>query len=289
MWQHRTGQPLDGVMTIDVAAVADLLGATGPLTLDGITYTQSNVTQQLLIDQYAHANSDAVNTARHEELGRLAASIFAAVDDKRTSLTTLATAFEAAAAGRHILVWAATPGIESDWVAAGVGGGLSSDDLLVSLLNQGANKLDPYQQVTSELTTSPGTGATEVTVRVTVHNTTPATLSGYPAGGLAGDPPARQYTGAVALELPRVATAVTASSGPIEAAGSDYGAAVLAVGIAVPQGRSQTVTFHFRLPGASGRLQVVASARLPATSWSWTPPHGQAEQFSDSTGRAISW
>ena len=293
MWQQRTGQRVDGVMTVDVAAVADLLGVTGPVTVGGTTFTAATVTQQLLVDQYAGLGTTTANDARHEKLGQLAAKVFAAVENDQTSVTALARAFGDAVDGRHLQVWAAAQPIEADWTAAGVGGSIQGNDLLVSLLNQGANKLDPYQQVSSALTTIPGPDGTAVTVRVTVHNATPAALTGYPAGGAAGDPPARQYHGAVALEFPRVAGAVTASGGPIETEGADYGASTLVVGVAIPQGQSQTVVFRFRLAGSSGSLDVVPSARLPATAWSWSRPGagpGTAEEhFADSTSRYLSW
>jgi hypothetical protein len=293
MWQQRTGQHVDGVMTVDDAAVADLLAVTGPVTVDGTTFTSSSVTQELLVDQYAHLGTAAANAARHEKLGQLAAKVFVAVEDDQTSITALAQAFAAAVAGRHLQVWAAARPIEADWAAAGVAGSVQGDDILVSLLNQGANKLDPYQQISSALTTRPGPDGTAVTVRVTVHNTTPATLTGYPAGGAAGDPPARQYRGAVALEFPATAGAVTSSGGPIEAEGPDYGAATLAVAVAIPQGHSETVVFHFSLAGSTGSLEVVPSARLPATTWSWTRLGGATptpvEHFADSTARYLSW
>lgn len=289
MWQHRTGQHVDGVVTVDIAALADLLGVTGPVTVGGTTFTAANATQQLLITQYTDLGTAQANAARHEELGELAGRVFAAALDSRTSISALATAFDTAVNGRHLQVWADTPSIENDWTAAGVGGAVGGDDILLSLLNQGANKLDPYQQVRARMTAAPTTGGTEVTVAVTVDNTTPSTLVGYPAGGAAGDPPARQYTGAVALDVPLAAGAVTSSGGPLEASGADYGATVRAVAIAVPSGQSRTVTFGFRLAGSSGQLSVVPSARLPATSWTWVPPSGPAEQFSDSTGRTLSW
>jgi hypothetical protein len=293
MWQQRTGQHVDGVLTVDVAAVADLLTVTGPVTVDGTTFTSSSVTQQLLVDQYAHLGTAGANDARHEKLGQLAAKVFMAVENDQISITALARAFGTAVDGRHLQVWAAAPSVEKDWTAAGVAGSIQGDGILLSLLNQGANKLDPYQQISSALTTTPGPGGTAVTVTVTVHNATPATLTGYPAGGAAGDPPARQYSGAVALEFPRSAGAVAASGGPIEAEGRDYGASTLAVTVAIPQGHSQTVIFRFRLAGSSGSLEVVPSARLPATTWSWTQlgaaPEPAVEHFSDSTGRYLSW
>jgi hypothetical protein len=294
MWRERTGQTVDGVATVDVAAVADLLAVTGPISLNGTTYTASNVAGQLLIEQYVGLNSDAANAARHEQLGELAALVLDSVEHSTSSLTALAQAFDDAANGRHIQVWAATPRIEADWTAAGVGGAVSGDDVLLSLLNQGANKLDPYQQVTATMRTRPvepadGQAETRVTVRVTIHNKTPTGLSDYAAGGYPGDPPARQYTGAVALDFPTDAGDDRASGGDVVAAGPDYGSQVVAIAVAVPAGQSHTVTFSFTVLGASGDLRVLASARLPPTEWYFRPAGGTSLHFDDSSSHTVMW
>jgi hypothetical protein len=287
MWQERTGRPVDGVLTVDVAALQDLLGATGPITVGGTSYTQATVANQLLIQQYVGIrNQSAANLVRHQKQAELAAAVFSAIDNGSTSLSTLATAFDQAVDGRHLMVWAADPRVESDWAAAGAAGNVSQGDLLLALLNQGANKLDPYQHVTAKLTTTADGDRTAVTARVTVDNQTPASVRGYAAGGAHGAPPARQYTGAVSLDFPATASTVTTSGGRLEAVGPDGASQVVAVAIAVPRGRSITVTFRFEVNGSSGALTVLPSARLPPTTWSW-PAGGLT--FTDDTAHTVSW
>jgi Protein of unknown function (DUF4012) len=289
MWRERTGQRVGGVVTIDVAALQDLLGATGPITVDGTTYSTSNVVTELLVTQYAGiTNVSDANQARHQKQAALAAAVFAAIDRGSMSLTNLAKAFDQAVDGRDLMVWSGAPAVEADWQAAGAGGTVSGNDVLLSLLNQGANKLDPYQKVTADASVDPSDGRTTVTARVTVDNQTPSTLSGYAAGGAAGTPPARQYTGAVAVDFPADATLASVSGGAIESVGPDGSSQVVAVKVAIPDGKSHTVTVRFVLTGASGRLDVQPSARLPATTWNWSIP-GAPTSFSDSTAHTVSW
>jgi hypothetical protein len=290
MWQERTGTRVDGVVTIDVAAVQDLLGVTGPITVEGTSYTQANVVNELLIGQYAGlGQQSAANDARHEKLAALAGAVFTAIDTGSAPLTDLAAAFDQAVDGRHLMVWSSAKTVEAGWSAAGAGGEVSGNDLLVSVLNQGGNKLDPYQKVTSALTTSGRGRQTVVETRVTVDNEAPSSLGSYAAGGGPGQPPPGTYTGAVSLDFPSSAGDVETTGGKLEAAGPDGTSQVVAIAIQVPAGQSRTVTIRFVLNGASGALTVAPSARLPATTWSFSGGTGPTTSFDDTTAHTVSW
>jgi hypothetical protein len=289
MWKARTGEQVGGVITIDVAALQDLLGATGPITVDGTTYSAGNVESELLVTQYVGIPTDgASNQARHEQQALLAAAVFAKIDSGSTSLTALAKAFDAAVDGRDVMVWSSDPTVQADWEAAGAAGTVSGDDMLLALLNQGANKLDPYQKVTSDATVTTAGGQTTVTAKVTVENQTPTSVTGYAAGGAPHTPPARQYTGAVALDLPADATVASASGGKIIAIGPDGTSQVVAVAVSIPDGRAHTVTIRFTLSGISGALNILPSARIPPTTWNWTIS-GARTAFGDNTAHSVSW
>jgi len=51
-WRQQYGGTLDGVLSVDPVALSYLLGATGPLTVDGVTLTSANVVDQLLNRSY---------------------------------------------------------------------------------------------------------------------------------------------------------------------------------------------------------------------------------------------
>lgn len=286
MWQQRTGQHVDGVLVVDDQAVADLIGATGPVSAGGVTLTAAGADRYLLQTQYRGIrNGDPANLQRRERLGLLAGAALHRLSAPSTSLPAVATALERAAAGRHILAWSPDPAIEADWMRAGVGGAVTGNSLLLSLLNQGANKLDPYQSVTAHLATHVAGAATVVTVTVTDRNLTPPGLSGYAAGGAPGLPPARVYTGAIALDFPaRAGRASVLGRTRYEASGPDGGTDVLAVPVVVPDRGSVTVTFSFTLSGAHGELTVDPSARLPPTTWT-----ASGRTWTDAVQHHYSW
>ncbi|MDQ2754476.1 MAG: DUF4012 domain-containing protein [Actinomycetota bacterium] len=284
MWQASRGQHVDGVLALDVQALRDLLTVTGPITVNGTTVGADGVQQLLLKDQYVGLSADApANGARHEQLGQLASATFDAIQAPGTSLPQLATQVTAAVGGRHLLVWAADPKVQAAWEAAGAAGQLGAHDLLLGIDNQGANKLDPYLQVKSHLTLTPAAGDTTARVEVTITNATPPGLSPYAAG--VNYPPPGTYVGTVALDFPKSAgQAQVTGSHQVVAAGSDYGADVLAVGEKVLPGQSVTLTFQFVLAGVHGQLRIAPSARLPATSWD-----APGTSFTDDFARTVQW
>lgn len=291
MWKARTGQTVDGVLLLDDTVFQDLLGVTGPVQAGSTTLDQADALHYLLEAQYAGLSSDPADSARHQELGLLAAATFARLEQPGISLTKLASALDEAADGRHLLAWASDPAVEADWVDAGVGGAVSGDDLLLSLLNQGGNKLDPYQQITSGLQVTETGGRSEVTDRVTVKNVTPPTVTGFAAKGLSSGPPPREYAGALELDFPRYAGDASVAGDPnLEAAGADYGADVLAVPVTIPDGQSVSVTFHFVLAGTSGTFDVLPSARVPAITWEFHHPGAAGSQaFTDASAHSVRW
>lgn len=52
MWQQHTGQTVDGVAAVDPVALGYVLGALGPLQVDGVTLEGDNAAQILLNDAY---------------------------------------------------------------------------------------------------------------------------------------------------------------------------------------------------------------------------------------------
>jgi hypothetical protein len=290
MWQARTGQRVDGVVLVDIAALDDLLGVTGPVSEAGTTLTAADAVAYLLEGQYVGIPTNSLEEERHQRLGLLAAAVFHQLEAPGTPLASIARVLGQAVSGRHLIVWSTDPASEADWLAAGAGGAVDGDDLLLALDNEGANKLDPYQQVTAQLGVVDVGADSRVTVTVNIRNTTPPTLTGYAAGGSPGAPPARVYTGVLALDLPSYAGYVhVLGDPPIEAIGPDYGAQVIAVRVSVPDGESRTVSFRFTLIGGHGALTVQPSARLPATSWTADGPAAAPVRFTDATAYAFTW
>lgn len=290
MWQARFGQHVDGVIVVDPIALAGILSVTGPVTVSGHSLDAANAVSYLTHDQYLGIDTTNPSPTQHYDVeGQLAKAVFHDVTGGGIDLNALVKVFDQAANGRHLLLWAADPGVESGWQAAGVGGSVGPDELLLAVLNQGADKLDPFLSVTSTVATAtvkPNHQVdTRVTVTVTVANHTPAGQPPYIAGS-AGSPPGNgTYVGAVALDMPGGAGApgVTGAS-ILEAAGPDGASYVVAAPVSVAPGGSVTLTFQFLLLGSHGELRVQPSARLGPVSWVAGP-----NRFTDATAHEVTW
>ena len=216
MWTALTGQPVNGVIAIDVVGVRQLLEATGPVVVNGQEVSADNVGQYLLHDQYESLTDNAADAGdREDALGSLAKAVISQLQGQSLDLTALADSMSGAVAGRHLMVWSANPSTEAAWQAAGVGGGLTSRSVAVSLVNLGSNKLDPYVPVHVAVGTSPEGADTSVTLTVTAHNTTPPGQSQFIAGPSPGSSlPYGAYSGVVATNVPGSAMHVTMNGVP---------------------------------------------------------------------------
>lgn len=287
MWRASTGQAVDGVLALDVVGLRQILSATGPVQVGDRTVDAGNVEAYLLHDQYdGLSDSATADAGRQDALGALASAVLRDLQGQSTDLRSLGRAMSGAVAGRHLTVWSADPATEAVWVAAGVAGRLSPDSVAVTLINRGANKLDPYVSTDVHVDVRPAGRGTEVTVRTHLANTTPPGQSEYLAGpypglGLAyGD-----WSGLVAVNLPATADGRSLTgAGPLAIEGREGPTWLLAAPLLLHAGAAADVTTRFRLPGHHGTLSVVPSARVPAEQWhvgSWT--------FTDEVPHTISW
>ncbi|MDA8275059.1 MAG: DUF4012 domain-containing protein [Actinomycetota bacterium] len=288
MWKARTGQQVDGVVSLDVVGLQHLLEATGPVSAGGVTVSASNALSYLLHGQYAGLTDNATPGAssRQDALGALASATLHELEGGSLDLRTLATAMSAAAEGRHLMVWSRAPAAEAAWRATGVSGELGPRSLDVAVINRGGNKLDPYLGVGVSMTTRPAGASTDVTLRVTLHNTTPPGQSQFIAGpypGLAAS--YGEYVGLLAVNVPARATHRRVSGGLAEVVDAAEGPTWLLVSsVDVLPGRSTTLEVRFELPGRHGTVHVVPSARVPPEVW-----HVPGRSFRDSLPQSVSW
>lgn len=292
MWQAATGQHVDGVVAVDVDTLRLLLQVTGPVALpDGDQVDAGTVEQLLLHDQYAGLSDSPaaqLQADRQDMLGQLASVTLDELQSQSLDLRALATAMADATAGRHLMVWSASPSQQAAWTTAGVSGGISADTLLPAVLNRGGNKLDPYLHVEDSLSVARRRGTSRLTLIVTLDNTTPAGQSAYIAGPYPGlGTVYGEYVGLVAVNLPAAASDLTLR-GPDgtrpEVKGAEGPTWLMVTPIDLAAGRSARVVVGFDLPGETGSLRVVPSTRLPAAAWSFG-----SQRFSDSAPHTVSW
>jgi hypothetical protein len=286
MWTAMTGQPVNGVMSIDIAGLKQLLEVTGPVSADGQTISADNVEQYLLHDQYVGLTDSSSAEGRQDALGALTKAVLHQLQGESTDLRTLAQAVSSAVAGRNLMMWSSKPADETAWELSGVSGSLSTNSVDVSLINRGGNKIDQFTPVDVAVTTAPAGNNTAVTLTAKLENMTPPGQSQFIAGPFPGVPVSYGgYFGLVAANLPAAASHISMTgSGPLEVGGPEGPTWVVASNVNIPDGTTTTVVVHFDMPGRHGSMTVVPSARIPAEQWT-----AQGRSFSDTKPTSIDW
>lgn len=289
MWTELGRDPVDGVLMVDVPALALLLEVTGPVDgPGGAVVDESNVEEVLFHDQYIGLDEGDANDARREQLAEVAGSVLAQLDRPGLDLVAFATAMQSAQRGRHLLAWSADELQQKGWETLGIDGAIDADDLVIGVANIDASKMDPFVRVGVGVDTrAVDSGAendadvdeTEVRFTVTVANRTPP---GEPLYVLGADPEAT-YDGIVVAYLPQWARAISAEGGEIVASGREDGNLVIGVSIAVPRGEQAIVELVVRGPTpAAADVTLLPGARRPAVGWSY-----DGTKFTDRRRRTI--
>jgi hypothetical protein len=287
MWKARTGQTVSAVVSVDVEAIASLLGATGPIRSGGQVVTAATVVPLLLHDQYVGLGSSGrAQAARLDRLGALAAGVVAAATSGQVPPAALAGALRQAAAGRHLMIWSSRPAAEAAWQEAGAGGAAPSNGVMVSVINRGANKLDPYLAVNCRLSVRSGGGASQVSLDVTLSNRAPPGLPPYVVGTEAGLPlPPGGYEGILSFNLPGASRRLSVPGyRSLVAAGPEGPLTVMAVPVDIADGATRHYQVRFVLSGSHGSVTVMPSARVPPESWTYRSSH-----FMDTDSHSLSW
>jgi hypothetical protein len=287
MWTALTGQPVDGVMSLDVAGLRQLLAATGSVEAGGQMVNADNVEQYLLHDQYVGlTDNGADSNDREDALGALASAVMSQLQGQTTDLKSLANAMSSAVAGRHLMIWSKDPIDQAAWVASGVSGSLTARSVDVSLINLGANKLDQYTPVHVAVSTRPTGSNTSMTLTVRLTNMTPPGQSQIIGGPFPGSSLSYGgYAGLVAVNLPASATHITMTgAGRLAVNGAEGPTWVVAAPVIIPDGATSTAVIHFVMPGSHGSMTVVPSARIPPEQWT-----ADGRTFDDTTPTTITW
>lgn len=287
MWNKLTGQDVNGVIALDIAGVQQLLAATGPVQVGGLTISADNAEQYLLHDQYVGLSDNPADAdGREDALGHLAGAVLQQLQSQSVDLTSLAKAVSGAVSGRHLMLWSKNPVDEAAWQASGASGSLGYHSVDVSLINLDSNKLDQYVPIHVSVTTRPSGANTAVTLTTRLSNTTPDGQSQFIAGPYPGTSlPYGAYAGVVAANLPGDATYLSVTgTGPLVARGAEGPTWVLAARLVMLQGTSSTVVFHFIMPGRHGSMDLAPSARIPVEQWT-----ANGTTFDDAQPSTISW
>ena len=176
-WTGGAYPPVDGVVTLDLTAIAAVLDQTGPMespaygAVDG-----SRLGQILLIDAYQTFGQEGATErqqANQELLNALLDRLLSGDD-----LVSAAQAIASTAPGRHVQMWMRSPELQRLAMDAGAAGVVddpgTGDWSAVYTQNGNQSKVDVFQQrnvlVTAQLAED---GSARVTQQMTVTNATP--------------------------------------------------------------------------------------------------------------------
>ncbi len=185
----------DGVIALDVQAIAELLRATGPIpSTEYGELNAGNVARKLVVDAYLAPQDQA---ARHDRNDQLMSVMLRRLTDGG-GLVTKARALGAAVPGRHLQMYFRDPALQKVVLGAGAGGAVpvqaSGDLAAVYTQNINQSKVDTYQhRAVTETITLAADGSANVRRVVKIENRTPP----YAGGGT--DPRLGYYTRWVTL------------------------------------------------------------------------------------------
>jgi hypothetical protein len=267
MYRQATGQPVDGVIALDVPALAGLLRTVGPVSIEGVAeaVTADNVGRLLLHDFYQGLGPHSDQTLRRERQADVVRALMDRLIDGARDAVTLGRALGDAAAGGHLRLWSADAAEEDVFERTGLGGGPATKEpdrtFHVAVQNRTASKLDYFVKpsVRQDVRlTKQGTAVVRTTVVLDNHAPAGATPS-YQFGPAGITEKPGDYLGWVLLWGPE-------GSRQLQGGVAESGLHLSQFVVAVPAGERREVTFETVVPDAVRdgqlRLRLVPQARL---------------------------
>lgn len=253
---------VDGVLFVDVVTLRSVLSVVGPVTVDGFKYTADNVLAQVLYANYLLFPTANQTNARRDVQSNVARAAFSALRGGSYSLPKLAHELGNDAKGRHLLAWSGDPAEEAMWAKLSADGSLGPDDLMVSVQNVSASKLDLFIQPIVTIGVQRLSDRQEVDMYVTVTNPRRGATSAYIEGGTSccvfpGDQ--RVY---LLFYLPASAYKITSYKPEFSTQGKDGGMIVAGMIYIVPYSETVSVHISFLLPPSQSSVTVLPSSRV---------------------------
>ncbi|MHC6229954.1 DUF4012 domain-containing protein [Arthrobacter sp. MMS24-T111] len=267
MWEKKTGQRVDGVISIDPVVLSYILQSTGPVSVDGpevaaikpsglpTKLTGDNVVATLLSDVYGKIQQPKLQDAY---FAGVAKEIFAALSSGKGEAKGLISGITRGAQEGRVLVWSADKSEQSIISKYALSGSVSGPSISPAqfgvYFNDGTGaKMDYYVTHTVQLIKEcQRDGYEQTTVRIKSTNTAPSdaatSLPRYVTGGGAfGVPPGTVQTNLVSYG-PAQANVESASIDGQMTPFAPYIHANRPVGVVAQQlapGESKTVEFTF--------------------------------------------
>jgi hypothetical protein len=261
MWQHKTGERLDGALAVDPVVLSYLLAVTGPAQLpDGSTVGADNVVALTQNTAYFKFGDDVA--ARKLYLLDVARAAAERVANAHGNTAGLGHALARAVAERRLLVWSSDPQLERDIARTQMGGVVPRTDAPyagLTIINSGGNKLDYYldRSLDWQRAQCGSTIRSRVTVRLR-NNVPPGTTQHYLTD--------RSDKHAYPIERGdnRVMLLYAATNGAVlrsatldgqrslVVSGREQGHPVFVIDVELPQRQQRTIVLEFDEPRADG-------------------------------------
>jgi hypothetical protein len=254
-WERRTGQATDGLVAVDVVALADMLRITGPIDTDLYgTLDSSNFTQKLVGDYDTYPDNDARHDSNLQIVPVFADRLF----EPGQGLEKIES-IRNSARGRHFALWMRDEDLQSAVTDIGLSGTLSeTENDYVAVFNQNTNisKSDYWQKrtVTSNVQLRED-GSAKVELTISVFNDSPP----YGANQIYGDPRGgssrTRWNGmTVGVFLPQGVeiSSATVAGGPVGTETFDYyGRPYKLLRLTLPPGETREATLVYVVPEAA--------------------------------------
>ncbi|MDQ0800069.1 hypothetical protein QF050_001708 [Arthrobacter sp. SLBN-112] len=267
MWEKKTGQRVDGVLSIDPVVLSYILQSTGPVAVNGpelaavkasglpTELTSDNVVPTLLSDVYAKIKQPKLQDAY---FAGVAKEVFSAFSSGKGEAKGLITGISRGTEEGRVLVWSANTSEQSVISKYPLSGAVSGPSVSPAqfgvYFNDGTGaKMDYYVKRTVQLVKEcPADGYEQTTVRVTSTNTAPTdaatSLPAYVTGaGIYGVAPGTVQTNIISYG-PVQSNVESATMDGQKTPFAPYLHANRPVGVVAQQlapGESKTVEFTF--------------------------------------------
>jgi hypothetical protein len=185
IWRQQVGTDLDGVLSIDPGALANVLAASGPVKISsGEMLTSKNAAQVLMNTVYLKI----IDSVKQDEFfSAAAASVFQAMISGQGKPSAMVDALAQSAREGRLMVWSAhkdEQALLSPTVLSGALVGVQDDSSVIGVyLNDGTQSKIGYYLRTDVVATPTKCrpdGSQEVAVRVTLTSTAPANAADLP-------------------------------------------------------------------------------------------------------------
>ncbi|HEV7524942.1 MAG TPA: DUF4012 domain-containing protein [Acidimicrobiia bacterium] len=280
LYPQSGGTRVDGVISVDPYAMAQLLSLTGPVRVAGIPVTldANNAVSFLLRDEYTLITDPIL---RSNLLGDVARAVFDRLTTGQSAQPSrMAQALSAVTRTENLALWFRDSSEQQFVRRIGADAGLPAvrgDSFGVIVQNGGGNKIDNFLQRTVRYaaTVTAATGAVRTHAVVALHNSSPTSgVPLYVIGNALGQP-AGTNTLYLSIYSRFALTAATLDGKPLKLlAERELGRNVYSSFVEIPAGATRTIALDLEgsvdLTGRNYRFDYIAQVLPNPDRVSWT-------------------